>query len=224
MSTESNLHGDDFEPSGVALLLIDVVNDFDFPEGDCLLAAARPMADHIVDLRRRAEKVNIPIIYANDNFGKWRSDFQSIINHCLHDDAKGRDVVRRLQPGTDHYFILKPRHSAFFSTSLEILLRRLGVQTVILTGVAGNNCILFTANDAYLRELNVIVPEDCIASNSHEDNDQALRLMKQILKADTRPSTWMTIDELQRMARSTSSERRETQQASNSPPATSNTT
>lgn len=201
MSTEYNLHGDDFEPSAVALLLIDVVNDFDFPEGDRLLAAAIPIARQIVSLRHRAEQAGIPIIYANDNFGKWRSDFQAIVKHCLHHDAKGRELVNLLQPGPEHYFILKPRHSAFFSTSLEILLRRLGVQTVILAGVAGNNCILFTANDAYLRELNVIVPEDCIASNSPEDNSQALILMHQILKADTRPSSWLTESQLRDLAK-----------------------
>lgn len=197
----SNLHGDELKQSAVALLLIDVINDLDFPESDEILQAALPMAKRIAQLRSRADQAGVPVIYANDNFGRWRSDFRAQVQHCLRDNVKGRPLVELLQPGPDHYFVLKPRHSAFFSTSLEILLRHLDVKTVILTGLAGNNCILFTANDAYLRELKIIVPSDCVASNSADDNLQALKLMKQILKADIRPSAELTVDRLTQLSR-----------------------
>lgn len=197
--TAESTHHEEIDQSKIALLLVDVINDFEFPDSDELLANALPLVHEIAALRSRAEQAKIPIIYANDNFGKWRSDFRAIVQHCLH-EGKGRKFTAQLTPGADHYFILKPRHSAFFSTSLEILLRSLGVDSVILAGLAGNNCILFTANDAYLRKLNVIVPEDCVASNSQEDNMQALGLMKKILKADTRPSSWLTVAKLRELS------------------------
>lgn len=195
-----SLHGEEIQRSSVALLLIDVINDLEFPEGQQLLEKAIPAARCIHDLRTRAEDANVPIIYANDNFGRWRSDFQAQVTHCLEDDILGKPIAALLQPGPSHYFILKPRHSAFFSTALEILLEQLGTQILILAGFAGDKCILFTANDAYLREFQLIIPADCIASNSEEDNQQALSLMQRILKADVRPSTQLTTERLRQLA------------------------
>lgn len=200
MSRPNNLHGSDVQRSDIALLIVDVINDLEFPEGDLLLRQALPMAKRIAEIRERADTLGIPVVYANDNFGRWRSDFRAQVEHCLHDDVRGRPLVKLLQPQSQHYFVLKPRHSAFYSTGLEILLRQLGVKTVIITGPAGNNCILFTANDAYLRELKLIVPSDCVASNTIEDNLQALHLMQNVLKADTRPSTELTAEFLQRLS------------------------
>jgi len=85
--------------------------------------------------------------------------------------------------------VLKPKHSGFFSTTLETLLHYLGSRTLILTGIAGNFCVLFTANDAYMRDYELVIPSDCTASNTAEENRQALALMRKFLKADTRPST-----------------------------------
>jgi nicotinamidase-related amidase len=93
-----------------------------------------------------------------------------------------------LRPGDHDYFVLKPKHSGFFSTQLDILLEHLGTETVILTGIAGNICVLFTANEAYMRDFQLIVPRDCVASNTKKENDYALQQMEQILKADIRPS------------------------------------
>ena len=199
MTTASYLHGDEIQKSRVALLLIDVINDLEFPEGDQLIQTALPMAERIRELRARAEQAEIPIIYVNDNFGRWRSDFQAQVQHCLQDDVRGKPIAKLLQPGPDHYFVLKPRHSAFYSTALDILLRHLEVKTLILTGMAGNHCILFTAHDAYLRELQLIVPADCIASNTVGDNQQALDLMTRVLKADIRPSSELTTDRLREL-------------------------
>src|SRR5690606_33951984 len=128
------------ETSDTALLLIDLVNDFDFPEADAMLRFAVPMAKRIAALKRRAKAAGIPVIYVNDNFGRWRSDLKAQVEHCL--KGKGREVVELLLPDDDDYFVLKPKHSGFFSTTLETLLNYFGVRTLILTGVASNICVL----------------------------------------------------------------------------------
>lgn len=189
-----DLHGNAPDKAAAALLLIDVINDLEFSEGEQLLRNALPMARRIVELKRRAKAVGIPTIYANDNFGRWRSDFQAQVRHCLHDDVRGRPMVELLAPEDDDYFVLKPKHSAFFSTTLDILLHYLGVQTLILAGVAGDICVLFTANDAYMRDFSLIAPSDCVASNTVEENDHALRQMARVLKADTRASADLDLE------------------------------
>ena len=182
-----DLHGSAPHKHRFALLLIDVINDFDFPEADQLLRYARPMARRLLRLKRRAQKAGVPVIYVNDNFGQWKSDFRRTVEHCAR-DGQGGDIVNLLRPDENDYFVLKPKHSAFFSTTLETLLRYLETQSIILTGIAGNICVLFTANDAYMRDFNLFVPQDCIVSNTKNDNDSAITLMKKSLKADTRLS------------------------------------
>ena len=150
------------------------------------------MARRLRALKARARRAGIPGIYINDNFGKWRSDFRTLVAHCVKDNVPGRDVARLLKPTRDDYFVLKPKHSAFYRTTLDLLLASLKVRTVILTGIAGNNCVLFSANDAYMRDLKLVVPADCIASNTPEENEYALKQMRTVLKADVRPSTELT--------------------------------
>ena len=172
-----------------ALLLIDVINDLDFEGSDGLAAQAVPMAKRLRALKLRARRAGIPAIYINDNFGKWRSDFRTLVAHCVKDNVPGRPVARLLKPHRDDFFVLKPKHSAFFMTSLDLLLESLKIRTVVLAGIAGNNCVLFSANDAYMRDLKLVVPADCIVSNTVEENEYALKQMRTILKADVRPST-----------------------------------
>ena len=187
-----DLHGSAPDKADVALLLIDVINDLDFPEADDLLRFARPMADRIAEVKRRAKEAEVPVIYVNDNFGRWQSNLQKIVEHAARPASKGREIVERLRPEDDDYFVLKPKHSGFFSTTLDVLLDYLRVETVIVTGVAANICVLFTANDAYMRDFHVVVPRDCVASNTEEVNRAALGEMAKVLKADTRPSTDLT--------------------------------
>jgi nicotinamidase-related amidase len=175
-----------------ALLLIDVINDLDFPGNDELVVRAVPMARCLRTLKARARRAGIPAIYINDNFGKWRSDFRTLVTHCVKDNVPGRPVAKLLKPKRDDYFVLKPKHSAFYRTSLDLLLSSLKVRTVILTGIAGNNCVLFSANDAYMRDLHLVVPSDCIVSNTAEENEYALKQMRTILKADIRPANELT--------------------------------
>jgi nicotinamidase-related amidase len=182
--------------SSLALLLIDVINDMDFPGSDPLVAQAIPMARRLRRLKQRARDAGIPTIYINDNFGKWRSDFRTLVEHCVRDDVPGREVAQTLQPDAEDYFVLKPKHSAFYATTLDTLLGNLGTDTVIMTGIAGNICVLFSANDAYMRDLRLIVPADCIVSNTEEENAYAINQMRTILKADVTPSDRLDLDAL----------------------------
>ncbi len=196
-----DLHGSAPDKSDVALLLIDVINDLDFPEGDQLLRHALPMARRIADLKRRAQREGVPVLYVNDNFGRWRSDFSAQVEHCLQDGVRGKPIAELLRPDQDDYFVLKPKHSGFFSTTLDTLLEYLEVRSVVLTGMAGNICVLFTANDAYMRDLHLAVPADCVASNTEEENRHALDQMHRVLKADIRPSTELSFQAVARRER-----------------------
>jgi nicotinamidase-related amidase len=193
-----DLHGNVPEHANAVLLLIDVINDMDFEGSEGLVEQALPMAERLAAFKRKAREAGIPAIYVNDNFGRWQSDLRSVVEHCLNDGVPGEKVARILQPEEDDYAVLKPKHSAFYATTLDVLLQYLGARTLILTGVAGNICILFSANDAYMRDYNIVVPGDCVASNTKEENDYALSQMRTVLKADTRPSTELDLRTLER--------------------------
>ncbi len=167
-----------------------------------LLKFAIPMAKKIAALATRARAANMPVIYINDNFGRWRSDFKAIVKHCASEQSAGRPIVELLHPEERDYFVLKPKHSGFFSTTLDVLLAQLGVKTVIIAGMAANICVLFTANDAYMRDLEVIVPSDCVAANTKELNDYALDQMRTVVKANIEPSDKLTNEQLLKLSES----------------------
>jgi nicotinamidase-related amidase len=175
-----------------ALLLIDVINDLAFDGSGPLIEQAEPMASRLAVLKRRASAAGVPAIYVNDNFGQWRSDFRRTVAHCTARSSPGRVVSRRLRPTKSDYFVLKPKHSGFYGTTLDTLLKTLRIQRVILTGIAGNICVLFTANDAYMRDLRIFAPADCIVSNTAADNDHALQQIGRLLKGNLAPSTQLT--------------------------------
>lgn len=174
--------------AGTALLLIDVINDLDFPGSDELIPEAEAMAARLAIFKRRAARAGVPVIYVNDNFGKWRSDFRQTVAHCTSRTSPGRTVSRRMRPAANDYFVLKPKHSGFYDTTLGTLLADLEVRRVITTGIAGNICVLFTANDAYMRGMQIYAPSDCIVSNTPEDNAHALRQIQLVLKGHVEPS------------------------------------
>lgn len=184
--------------SKVALLLIDWINDLEFDEGEKLLPQALAAAKATAALRRRAKQAEVPVIYCNDNFGRWRSDFRALLEHVLGDGVRGQPLAELLAPVEDDYFVLKPKHSGFHSTTLDVLLAHLGADTLILTGIAGNFCVLFTAQDAYMRDFRLLVPRDCVASEEQRDNDYALEHMAKVCKADTRPSSGVNFAQLER--------------------------
>jgi nicotinamidase-related amidase len=171
-----------------ALLLIDVVNDMAFPGGRTLARAALPVAKHIARLKEVAGKQKVPVVYVNDNFGRWQSDFRHQVEYCQRRGAPGAPIASLLAPGEEDYFVLKPKHSGFYSTTLHPLLLHLGVTKLVLTGFAANLCVMYTANDAYMRDYEIIVPRDCVASERRSDTRQALDHMKRFLKARLTPA------------------------------------
>jgi nicotinamidase-related amidase len=181
-----NLHGSAPDSSPVALLVIDMINDLEFEGGKRLLPHAEKAAGRIAALARRARASKVPVIYANDNFGRWRSDFRQVVEHCLTDGVRGQPLAELLRPQPEDYFVLKPKHSAFYATTLATLLQYLGATRLILTGINGDNCVLMTAIDAYVRDFELHVPSDCTASIVRRYNTDALAYMKRMLHADTR--------------------------------------
>ncbi|MVM32477.1 isochorismatase family protein [Spirosoma sp. HMF4905] len=192
----TNLHGNAPDNCPIALLIIDMINDLEFPEGDLFVVAATSAAEKIARLKQQAKCLHIPVIYINDNFGRWRSDLKEVVNHCLTDQVRGQRLAELLLPEPDDYFVLKPKHSAFYETTLATLLGYLQVKHVILTGLSADACILFSAIDAYMRELIVSVPADCVASASEEHTQTALVYMKRMLKADITSSPQMNLEAL----------------------------
>lgn len=151
----------------------------------------RPVAPRILRLKQRAREAGIPTIYANDNFGRWRSDARSLVAHCSRAGAPGAELVQMLAPAPEDYFVLKPRHSAFFASALEALLAYMGARRLIITGVSSHQCVLFTANDAYVRQYALKIPRDCIAAPTAQQTRFALRYFEMVLSADIRPAAQM---------------------------------
>ena len=184
----SDLHGNAPDRSPTVLVLIDVINDFEWPGGDRALPDAVAMARQIAALKARARRRGIATVYVNDNFGRWKSDFRAQIRHVMEDGVRGRAVAEQVLPTDDDYFILKPTNSGFFGTSLELLLRHLEARRLVLCGVAANNCVLFTAHDAYLRDYGIVVPPDAVVSNTRAETEAALVQMRTVVKAETPPA------------------------------------
>jgi nicotinamidase-related amidase len=195
-ANNQDLHGNVPDDSSIVLILIDMINDFEFDGSDEMFTNTSAIAEPIAKLKKTAKAAGVPVIYVNDNFGRWQSDFRKLVDHCLNDNVKGRPIAKLLTPDEQDYFVLKPKHSAFYSTSLELLLRYLKAHTLILTGIAGNICVLFTASDAYMRDFNLVVPADCVASEKKSDNHHALAYMAKVLKASTPLSTDIDFDAL----------------------------
>src|SRR5918999_997811 len=179
MPRTATLHGAAPDESVTALLILDLISDFEFEDGDKLARAARRIVANISKLSQRARSAGVPVIYVNDNRGRWRSDRSELIERCCRPDSRGRKLVERLAPGDDDYFIFKPKHSGFFATPLAALLEHLGARTLILTGVTIEQCVLFTAIDAYVRDYELVVPRDCVAGLNLRQ--QAMTLMTNVL-------------------------------------------
>ena len=177
-----DLHGNVPDASPVVVLAIDVMNDLEFEGGEGLVEPGERMASCLSSLLARAREAGVAVIYANDNFGRWRSDFHQQVDHCTREDVRGREIARRLVPGKRDYFVLKPKHSAFFATALDTLLSYLGARTLVLTGLTTDSCIMATAIDSHMRDFNVVVPEDCVAALSSERHERALAHLREVLE------------------------------------------
>jgi nicotinamidase-related amidase len=170
-----------------ALLLVDFINPLDFPGAEDLTPGALQAAEATLKLRRKLEAEGIPVIYANDNFGSWRSDFNSLVRQLRAGEGPARQLADMLQPAPDDLTVLKPRHSAFFGSPLEILLDLMGVNELVITGLATDICVKMTAMDAFLRDYRIQVPANCTAAESPQRQDEALAYMRDILRCDISP-------------------------------------
>lgn len=191
-----DLHGNVPDESRVALLVIDVVNALDFPGSHAFLPKAKRAAEQIHALKHRAARQKIPCIYVNDNAGRWRSDLGALVGASTRSDAPGCEISSLLAPQADDYVVLKPKHSGFYSTTLDTILTYLRCRRLILTGLTVERCLLFTANDAFLRDYELFVPRDCTAAIDDGDEEAALRILERVLGADTRASTELDLSRL----------------------------
>ena len=176
-----------------ALLVIDMISDWDFPDGDALLAQAAEIAPRIAALAGRCRSAGVPVVYANDNHGRWRSDFREVVAAALEGKGQGAAIARLLEPQRDDYFVLKPKHSAFHFTPLDPLLRHLRARRLVLSGVSSDQCVLYTAADARMHDYEAIVPRDCVATQTPERNAMALRHFAEVLGLETPDSAALAV-------------------------------
>ncbi len=177
-SDNQDLHGNAPDRCRVALLIVDMINALDFPGNEELVRESVRLGRAIAELKRRCRDAGIPTIYVNDNQGKWRSDFAAVIRHCLRDGLPGREMVQYVLPDDEDYLVLKPKHSGFYASPLDTLLQYIGVETLIVTGISSNSCILLTASDAYVRDYKLFIPADCVAGQEDDQHRKSLDLMK----------------------------------------------
>jgi len=196
-----DLHGNVPDTCPAVLLLIDVLNDLDFPDNAELLKAIPALTRNIASLKKRCRDLCIPVIYVNDNRDKWRSDITAVLHHCLSSKSLGREMVEQLIPDSNDYVVLKPKHSAFYATPLDTLISYLKSDTIIVAGLTTSACILLTAGEVYVRDLKLIVPSDCVTALHKEDHRIALDLMRANFKAETTPSQQLDLRKLIRRGR-----------------------
>lgn len=184
----SKIRIDELEPSETVLLLVDFVNPLKFEGSEDIADSAVQAARRTAALRRQLSATGVRAIYANDNYGLWTSDFKGLWKRCAALAGAPGKIAGLLPPRLRDFSLLKPRHSAFYATPLEILLQQLHCKRLVVTGLAADSCILFSAMDAYLRGYSLWIPEDCVAAESHDARDKALELMARTLKAEIGPS------------------------------------
>jgi nicotinamidase-related amidase len=170
-------------PPKTALLILDMMSEFRYPDGERIVRGARKAAPNIARLRERAHAAKVPVIYVNDTAGQWESDQKAFIKRCLQSQSRGREIAELIAPEPDDYFMFKPRHSAFFGTPLQTLLTRLHIRRLVATGITSHQCVLFTAMDAHVREFELVIPSDCIGAGAAADTRHALYIFSHALKA-----------------------------------------
>jgi nicotinamidase-related amidase len=174
---------------GFALLIVDMISDWTFPDADKLLPPSAAVAPYIAAFKARCRRAGVPVIYGNDNRGQWRSDFREVVERSLAAGGPGARITELLLPDEDDYFVLKPKHSAFFGTPLDMLLRHLKAVRLFVTGVASDQCVVTTAVAARMHDYEVLVPRDCVASQTEKRNRRAIEHFEAALNVRTTPAT-----------------------------------
>ena len=179
---------DESAGGGMALLVIDMISTWEFEDAEKIVAAAVAIAPRIGALKRRCVRAGVPVIYVNDNRGRWRSEFSELVRISIEESRTGAAIAEHLQPGDGDYSVLKPKHSAFYATPLDLLLRHLRVNRLLITGVASDQCIVMGAAEARMRDYDVVVPRDCIADQTPARTARALRHLADAHGIETTPS------------------------------------
>jgi nicotinamidase-related amidase len=177
--------------SKTALVVIDMLNAYDFEDADQLAESVREALPNVKHLLERATAEDVPIIYVNDNYGDWNSSAGELVETA----RRGRfpDLVEEIAPQDDVKFVIKGRHSIFYGTPLEYLLSELEVDRLVLSGQVTEQCVLYSALDAYVRDYDIAVPSDAVA-HIHEDlGEAALRMMEVNMSADVAPAADLTL-------------------------------
>jgi nicotinamidase-related amidase len=168
--------------SQTALLVIDMLNSYDHDEAEELTTSVEDMVGNVRELVRRARDEDVPVVYVNDNYGDWNSSVQELAQRAC--EGERPDLVEPVLPPEGVSFVTKARHSIFYETPLEYLLDQLGAGRLVLTGQVTEQCIVYSALDAYVRHFQVVVPHDAVA-HIHEDlADAALRMMERNMGAE----------------------------------------
>ncbi|CAN5675608.1 cysteine hydrolase [soil metagenome] len=181
--------------SDIALLIVDMINDFEFEGGKKLFKNTCSIVEGVRDLKFRARRANVPVIYVNDGLNRWSEDRDMFLETVLAGSAKAKEVVSEIRPMAGDYMIIKPQRSGFYGTSLGSLLLSLNVGRLIITGIATDICVLFTAHDAHMRGYSVSVPSDCAAAEADQFHRQALQLMERVAKIETAASDGISFGE-----------------------------
>jgi nicotinamidase-related amidase len=180
-------------PGGVGLLIIDMINALDFDGAEAIHRRTDDLTEAVLALRTAADEIGVPAVYVNDNYGQWHSDKSKIVAACSRPEARASAMVRKIAPRPDDYFVIKPQVSGFYATNLPVLLPKLGVNRLVLTGIAADICVLFTAADAHMREYELWIPRDAVLSESAERTDWALDIMRKSMGAQTRSTREMSL-------------------------------
>ena len=178
-----------------ALIIIDMINALDFDGGDRLKDSAEATIAPILALRDAADAAGVPVIYVNDNDGQWHSDRDKLIEETLSRASLGQALTEALRPRDTDYFIIKPQFSGFYATNLPVLLPQLGASRLVLTGVAADICVLFTAADAHMRQYDLWVPSDGVAGDHDARTRWALEIMANSMQAEIRPTGELSLAE-----------------------------
>jgi len=192
---------DESAGGGMALLVIDMISTWDFEGAEKIVAAAVAIAPHIGTLKRRCVRAGVPVVYVNDNRGRWRSEFSELVRISIAESRTGAAIAKHLQPGDGDYSVLKPKHSAFYATPLDLLLRHLRVNRLLITGVASDQCIVMSAAEARMRDYDVVVPRDCIADQTPARTARALRHLADAHGIETTPSARVRLPRRRRAGR-----------------------
>lgn len=171
--------------SPTVLLLVDFINPLRFEGAEDIAQAAVEAARMTTELKRQLMSQGAATIYANDNYGQWRSDFHQLVEHCLAQPGAPAEMARLLRPDERDLMVLKPRHSAFYATPLEVLLQQMHTRRLVITGLATDICVQMTAMDARLRGYEVWVPADCTASEQPRWQEESLSYLRRVLRCDT---------------------------------------